>query len=172
MTVKTSIMYEVTLRKNRRIPVKGKVTVQENETVNSSKIIAYGTMLNPKIHEVKIFRDLNIFPEEIEKFIQKNEGDIVRKGESIAIRKYFFNMITKKSLSPVDGIVELIFKIMGSVFIREPPIKAMINAHIPGKVVKIIPQEGAIIEVKADLIKGVFGVGGEKSGTLIKIVDT
>jgi hypothetical protein len=174
MTVKrarASIEYGVTLRKIRRIPVKGEVTVQENEIVNSSKIIAFGTMLNPKIHEVKVFRDLNIFPEEVEKFLQKNVGDIVRKGEEIAIRKYFFNRIIKKSLSPVDGNVELIYEKLGAVFIREPPIKVMINAHIPGKVVEIIPQEGAVIEAKADVINGVFGVGGEKSGTLIKIVD-
>jgi hypothetical protein len=171
MTVKSSINYGGILRKHRRIPVKGEVTVQVNETVNSSKIIAFGTMLNPKIHEVKVFRDLNIFPDEVAKFLQKKAGDIVRKGEEIAIRKYFFNRIIKKSISPVDGKVESFHEIMETVFVREPPIKVITKAHIPGKVIEIIPQEGAVIEAKADVINGVFGVGGEKTGILIKIVD-
>ena len=51
--------------------------------------------------------------------------------------------------------------------ISEPDIPIEIDAYINGKIVKIIENEGVIIESNGSLIQGIIGVGGEKNGELV-----
>jgi hypothetical protein len=46
-----------------------------------------------------------------------------------------------------------------------------VNAYVQGRVVKVLPQEGAVIETQGALIQGIFGVGGERRGTLRVLVN-
>ncbi|GAF91003.1 unnamed protein product, partial [marine sediment metagenome] len=52
------------------------------------------------------------------------------------------------------------------------PIPVEIEAYIPGKVVKVLPREGAVIETNAALIQGIFGIGGETHGKIKMVVDS
>ena len=162
---------DVLLRKTRRMPAPGQVSVREGDLVSPETIVARGTVLNPEIHEVRIHAQLDIDPTEIEKYMLKTAGDDVKKDEIIAIHRSFFGRYTKVCRSPIDGIIESLSKSSGRVLIRGKPIPVDVRAYVPGRVVDTIPNEGAVIECQASIIQGVFGIGGETVGELIMAVN-
>jgi len=101
----------------------------------------------------------------------KEEGDQVKKDEVIAIARSFFGRFTKVCRSPMEGTIEVFSKRAGRVLIRGKPIPVEIRAHIPGRITEIIPEEGAIVETQASIVRGVFGVGGEVHGELVFAVE-
>jgi hypothetical protein len=98
-------------------------------------------------------------------------GDIVEEGELIASYTALFGLIKKRVKSPMAGTVESISDITGQVIIRGKPVPVDIDAYIPGKVVEVLPREGAVIETNAAFIQGIFGIGGESHGDIRMAVD-
>lgn len=106
------------------------------------------------------------------RYILKVVGEEVEKEEVIAFRRSFFGLSTKVCKSPIEGTIELFSDVNGRVIIRGKPILIEVKAHIPGRVVETIPEEGAVIESTAALIQGTFGLGGETHGELIIAVNS
>jgi hypothetical protein len=46
-----------------------------------------------------------------------------------------------------------------------------VKAYIRGQVVELLENEGAIIETKASLVQGIFGIGGEKHGEIMLVAE-
>jgi len=159
------------IRKVRRIPAPGEVFVNVGDSVDAETVIAGGTVRNPEAEEVRVFTKLGIEPEQIERYMLKKEGDTVKKDEVIAIYRAFFGRFTKTCRSPMDGFIEVVLKKKGRVIVRGNPIPVEARAHIPGRIVEVIPGEGAVVEARAALVNGVFGVGGEARGELVFAVD-
>jgi len=90
----------------------------------------------------------------------------------IAETKGFLGLFRGVAKSPVAGTVELISEVTGHVGVRQPPTVIDVNAYVQGRVVKALPQEGAVIETQGALIQGIFGVGGERRGTLRVLVSS
>ena len=44
--------------------------------------------------------------------------------------------------------------------------------YIPGKIIEVMPKEGAVVETNAAFIQGIIGVGGETHGTIRIAVDS
>ncbi len=162
---------EALVRKVRRIPTQGQVLVNIGDLVDPETVVVRGTVVNPEIHEVKIYEQLEVDTSEVERYMLKGEGDEVQKNEVIAIHRFFFGRASKVCRSPIDGSLETFLKSSGRVLIRGKPIPIELKAHIPGKVVSIIPSEGVVVECKAALIQGMFGIGGESVGQLAIAVD-
>jgi hypothetical protein len=159
------------IRKIRRIPTQGQLLVSKGDNVSPETIVVRGTVLNLEIREVKVYDQLGVDATDVEKYMLKREGDEVKKDEAIAIHRSFFNRFTTVSRSPIDGNIETISKSLGTVLIRGKPILVEVKAHIPGRVVDIIPSEGAVVQCRASLIEGTFGIGGETVGELFIAVD-
>jgi len=155
------------IRKIRRISAQGQVLVKTGDLVRPETVVARGTVANPNVQKVIIYSQLGIDPDEVERYMLKEEGDEVKKGEVIAIHRSFFGRSTRICRSPIDGTIESFSKSSGSVLIRGMPIAVEVKAHLPGKVVETIPGEGAVIECRGNLIRGRFGVGGETIGELV-----
>ena len=162
---------ETLIRKVRRIPAQGEVFVNIGDSVDAETVIASGTVRNPEAEEVRVFTKLGIEPEQIERYMLKKEGDTVKKDEVIAIYRAFFGRFTKTCRSPMDGFIEVVLKKKGRVIVRGNPIPVEARAHIPGRIVEVIPGEGAVVEARAALVNGVFGVCGEARGELFFAVD-
>jgi len=162
---------EMLVRKARRIPTQGEVYVEEGDIVEPDKVIARGVAINPEMCEVKVFARLGVEPDRVERHMLKKEGDEVKKDEAIAIYRAFFGRLTKVCRSPVDGTIEVFLRASGRVLIRGMPIPIETRAHIPGRIVELIPGEGAVVETRAAIINGIFGVGGEARGELVVAVD-
>jgi len=161
----------LTIRKTRRLPIKGKVLVSEGDKVAAETIVAEGTVENPDMREVNVFSQLEVDSQDIKQYMIKEEGDHVEEDEVIAIRRSFFGRRTVTSRAPIEGTIEQLSTITGKTLIRGKPIHMEIKAHVPGRVFKIIPQEGVIIETKATLIEGVFGIGGKRYAPIKVAVD-
>jgi hypothetical protein len=159
------------VRKTRRLPIPGEVLVKEGEEVDFKAIIARTKLAGePEIVKVAIL--LGVEPEDIPRYMMKKEGDKVKEGEVIAHYRAFFGLIKRSVTSPADGTVESISDITGQVVIRRPPVPLEVDAYIPGKVIEVLPNEGAVIETNAAFIQGIFGVGGETHGKIRMAVDS
>ncbi|MDH5200473.1 MAG: hypothetical protein OEW93_06265 [Candidatus Bathyarchaeota archaeon] len=154
------------VRKARRIPTKGEVFVKVGDLVEPETVLARGTVRNPEVHEIRVYSKLGVDPDQVKRYMLKEEGEEVKRDEVIAIYRAFFGRFTRTCRSPIDGQLETLLK-SGVALIRGMPIPVEARAHIPGRVVELIPGEGAVVETRAALVNGVFGVGGETIGELI-----
>ena len=159
------------IRKERRISTKGEVFVNVGDTVEPETLVVRGVVVNPDLEELRVYRMLDVDPEQARDYLLKGEGDPVTKDEVIAIRRSFFGRQTKVARSPIDGTIESVLARSGRVLIRGNPIPVESVAHVPGTVVEVIEGEGAIIETRGYRVEGVFGVGGEAKGSLALAVD-
>jgi len=157
-----------TVRKVRRLPIKGDITVKTGDAVNHSDIVAR-TQIQGDPHVVKASYLLKCEPDEITGYMMKKIGDPVQKDEVIAQFIGFFGLLKNIVTSPVDGHIEEISTVSGQVIVREKPIPVEVDAYVPGKIVEILPREGVIIETTGAFIQGIFGVGGETHGELIMV---
>ncbi|MCS7299936.1 MAG: hypothetical protein NZ556_00060 [Fimbriimonadales bacterium] len=157
--------------KTRRLPIKGEVLVQEGDTVQPDTVVARA-LLPGILQTVRVAQMLGIEPKQIHSALKVKEGDAVEKDQIIAETKGFLGLFRGVAKSPVQGTVELISEVTGHVGVRQPPTVIDVNAYVQGRVVKVLPQEGAVIETQGALIQGIFGVGGERRGTLRVLAQT
>jgi len=155
----------VTIKKSRRLPISGEVFVKEGERVEHGTIVARTDIGSyPRI--LPISRMIGVKPENLHRYMLKQVGDTVEEGELLALYSAFFRIIYRSVESPIKGTVGLISDITGQVVLNREPIPVEVEAYIPGKVVEVLPREGAVIETNAALIQGIFGIGGESHGRL------
>ncbi len=157
--------------KTRRLPIKGEVLVQEGETVQPDTVVARA-LLPGILQTVRVAQLLGIEPKQIRSMLKVKEGDEVEKDQVIAETKGFLGLFRGVAKSPTKGTVELISEVTGHVGVRELPTVIDVNAYVQGKVVRVMPGEGAVIETQGALIQGIFGVGGERRGTLQVAVES
>jgi hypothetical protein len=165
------VQEDTLVRKVRRIPAQGHVLVNKGDIVTPETIVVRGMVLNPDIREVKIYEQLGVDPAEVEKYMLKEKGQEVKENEAIAIHRSFFGRSTRVCRSPIEGTIEMFSKTSGRAVVRGKPIPVEVKAHIPGRVVDMIPGEGAVVECRAAFIQGMFGIGGEAIGQLAMAVD-
>lgn len=158
-----------TVVKTRRLPIKGEVLVKEGDIVQPDTVIAQA--LRPgSAHTIKAAQILGIELQKLTDVLMVKEGDPVEKDQIIGETKGFLGLFKGVCKSPVKGTVETISPATGHVLVREPPTIIDITAYVQGRVVEILPQEGARIETQGAFIQAIFGVGGERRGTLKTIV--
>ncbi len=153
------------IRKVRRLPIKGEVVVQVGDQVKAEDVVAR-TELPGNVQPLNVAGLLSIPPEELPQVMLKKEGEAVKKDEVIAMSKGFFGLFKSTVTAPVDGVIESISKVTGQVILREPPIPVEVLAYIDGEVVEVLPDEGVVVQTKGSFIQGIFGIGGERIGTL------
>ncbi|MEM3714443.1 MAG: hypothetical protein QXF82_05790 [Nitrososphaeria archaeon] len=153
------------IQKVRKLPIPGEVRVAVGDEVNAKTIIATTKMPGkPEILNAALV--LGVEPEELLSYIRKKVGDKVKKNEIIAEFRALGGLIRKTVIAPVDGEIENISTITGQIVLRQPPVAINLNSYIPGKIVEVIPNFGAVVETKGAIVQGIFGLGGEKVGKL------
>lgn len=161
LKVKKSTMVE----KMRRLPLLGEVFVKEGEQIEHTDIVAR-TEISGDPEIVKISMILGMEPEDTQRYMTVKVGDMVEKGQQIAFYKALFGLIKKEVKAPVKGTLESFSEVTGQAIIRGAPIPVEVDAYIPGKVIEVMPKEGAVIETNAAFIQGIFGIGGEVHGEI------
>ena len=161
-----------TIKKIRRLPIKGEIVVKEGAEVEPESIVARA-YLPGEMHIVHLRQVMGgLEPIELKEAVLVKPGDEVKKGELIASKKVFFGLFTQKATSPVDGKVEYYAAEAGDMGIREKPKLLELDAYIRGKVTRIFPDEGVEVTTNGAFVQGIFGVGGERSGTIEVVVDS
>ncbi|MBN2336014.1 hypothetical protein JXL21_10690 [Candidatus Bathyarchaeota archaeon] len=166
------LIEEAPVRKQRRIPARGEVLVKSGDRVEPDTVVVRGVVDNPDIRELRVFASLGVSPDMAKHFMVKEKGDDVARDEVIAIYRSFFGRSTKVARSPIDGRIETFSGGTGRAIIRGHPISLEARAHVPGVVAEVIDGEGAVVETRAAVLQGAFGLGGEAEGALILAVDS
>jgi hypothetical protein len=160
------VLHETRVRKERRLPLKGEVTVEKGVKVTPDDVVAR-TDLPGNVQMVNVANLLNVDPGDVREVMLLREGDPIEKGGMIAETKGLFGLFKSHVESPVDGSIEAISTVTGQVILREMPIPVEIDAYMSGEVAEVIPEEGVMIETNAAFIQGIFGIGGESRGELV-----
>jgi hypothetical protein len=154
-----------TVRRSRRLPIKGEVLVSVGQAVRPDDILARASVLGA-LATVHAAQAIGCPPEQLQAFCRLKEGDAVATGEVLAERSVWFGLMVNRCRSPRAGTVEYISKLSGNIGIRGSPRSVGCTAYLAGTIAEIIPEEGAVVEATGALIQGIFGVGGEHLGEL------
>jgi hypothetical protein len=151
----------VTLRRERILPLPGKVLVRKGQKVAASDVIAEAD-LNPEHVVLDIARGLGLPGDQADRHIQCKVGTTVTTGDVLAGPVGFFKRVIR---TPYNG--EVVFTGGGQIMIkRENPLYEL-KAGLPGTVVELIDERGAIITNTGALIQGVWGNDRIDGGLLV-----
>ncbi len=154
-----------TIRKRRRLPIRGEVVVKQGAMVQPGDVVAR-TELPGDVFPVNVANQLGLEPREIGMAMLKEKGDVIAAGEKIAESKSFFGLFRSEVTAPIEGTVENVSNVTGQVILRGRPLPVEVNAYIPGQIVEVEEGEGVTVEASVGFIQGIFGVGGETDGEL------
>ena len=136
-----------TIRKSRRLPLKGDVVVELGEEVQPGSVVAR-TNIPGILRTVRASERLSIEPDELPGAVQVRQGQDVTHGTVLAESRSFFGIFKTECKAPVDGCVEIINTTTGHISIREKPNPIEVTGYI----------------------QGIFGVGGERRGAIRIVV--
>ena len=156
---------QASVRRTRRLPLKGDVLVEVGATVTRDQVVAR-TALPGNVTTLNLVNRLGITPDELPGYMLKREGDPIRQGEPIAQTRPLIKWFRTTVESPVTGQVESISPVTGQVMLREPPRPVEVLAYVDGTVVEVLPGDGVVVEARGAFVQGIFGVGGECWGPL------
>ncbi len=151
--------------KRRRLPILGEVLVKKGDKVTPDTIVAR-TKIPGDPQTLNVATKLGLEAADVPEVMLVKEGDTVKKGDVIALKKSFFGMFKTPLESPIDGTIDNISTITGQITLRGPAIPIEIHAYVRGTVDEVLDREGVVISTPAALIQGIFGVGGERQGEL------
>ncbi|MFP4459213.1 MAG: hypothetical protein ACLFSQ_06480 [Candidatus Zixiibacteriota bacterium] len=159
------------IRKQRLLPLKGKVTVKVGDKVRPDTVIAE-TFLPGDVQPINVANKLGCDADSLDYYMKKKVGDEFKKDEIYAENKGLFGLFKTSLRAPFDGTIESISDITGQVILRAEPIPLQIKAFIDGEIIEVIPEEGAIVETFGSFIQGIFGIGGERFGDLVVLAES
>lgn len=154
-----------TIRKVRRLPLKGEVLVQVGQKVGADDVVARA-LLPGNLQAVRTAEHLGITADEVLRLLKKHEGDVVEAGEVLVETRGLFGLFGSKLTAPARGTIEYISSITGTIGLREPSVPLNLNAYIAGIIEEVMPGEGVTVATEGALVQGIFGVGGERRGKL------
>lgn len=149
----------------RRLPLKGEVLAKAGDQVSFDQVVAR-TDLPGRVEMVNLANKLSIDPHEVEGRLLIKPGSSIAKGDILAKSKGLFGYFQTPFRSPIAGKLESISSATGQVILRSPPRPISIKAYVDGVIDKVETDQGVTIKTFGSLIQGIFGLGGETSGTL------
>jgi hypothetical protein len=159
------------VRRERRLPLKGKVLVQRGDAVEAHTVVAR-TELPGNVQTVNLAAKLGIDPAKAAEALAVPIGAAVKKGDVIASAKSLFGLVKNQAAAPADGTIESVSNISGQLILREPPIPVEVSAYVRGLVAEVLPDEGVVIETRGAFLQGIFGIGGETFGEVACVART
>lgn len=156
----THILPLTTIRRERLLPVPGKVLVRKGQKVGATDTIAEAN-LSPEHIMLDLGRGLGVPVSKVEKYVQIKVGFPIAEGDIIAGPVGFARRVVR---APHNGRViqieggKALFEIQGQPF--------ELKAALPGNVIDLIPDRGAAIETTGALVQCVWGNGGIEYGLM------
>jgi hypothetical protein len=152
-----------TLRRERLLPVPGRVTARQDEMVTPLDVVAeahygQGHLL------IEVARILGVPPDVAQKLIQVRAGDEVGKDQAITQRMGLVPQILR---APVTGRVVLTGN--GRILMEAGEGSFELRAGIPGKVTRLIPERGVEITFNGALVQGVWGNAQMGLGLMLSV---
>ncbi len=155
-----------TVRRERLLPLAGRITVKEGQKVNPLDVVAE-TRLGENHVLINVARTFEISPAEAQRLIQVKVGDVVPKGEMIARQKGFMSQAIS---APQSGRVLVVGN--GKVLMEVGDSTFELKATLPGVVTRQIDDRGVEITFTGALVQGVWGNGELNVGMMLPIITT
>jgi hypothetical protein len=140
-----------TIRRERLLPVPGKVVVRRGQKVSTTDVIAEAR-LNLEHLLLNIARGLGVSEEKADQYLQCKAGMQVSRGDILAGP---VGMAKRVVRAPRDGRVVLAGGGQILLEVNTPPYE--LKAGLPGTVIGLIEGRGATIEATGALVQGVWG---------------
>lgn len=142
-----------TIRRERLLPVPGKVVVRKGQKVSASDVIAEARLNNEHLL-LDIGRGLGLTGEKADQYLQCKADMPVAQGDILAGP---VGMAKRVVRAPRDGRVVLAGGGLVLLEVNTPPFE--LKAGLPGTVISLIENRGATIETSGALVQGVWGNG-------------
>lgn len=154
------------IRRRRVMPVAGKVLARAGQKVGATDTIAESN-LYPEYLLLDIARGLGTSAETADHYIQCQAGDQLAEKDIIAgpvgmARRIVRSPRAGKVMIAGDG--QVLLEISGQPY--------QMKAGLPGEVVELVPDRGAVIESAGALVQGVWGNGRVDAGQLSVLAKT
>jgi hypothetical protein len=148
------------IRKDRVLPIPGRVVVRQGQKVAPRDVIAEAN-LAPEHVLLNIARSLSVSVDQADSLIQCVTGDDVNQGDVIAGPVGLTRRVVR---ARVNGQIMLAGE--GQVLIQVDKTPYELQAGISGTISQLIPTRGAVVETTGALIQGFWGNGRFDFGLL------
>ncbi|HEX9028648.1 MAG TPA: hypothetical protein VF823_05690 [Anaerolineales bacterium] len=156
----THILPVTTIRRERLLPLKGKVLARKGQKVGATDTLAE-TNLTPEHLLLDLARGMGMPADKVDGFIHCKAGDQVDEGDILVGPVGFTRRLIRsprRGRVVVAGGGQILIEIQGQPF--------ELKAGMPGTVVDLVADRGVVIETTGALIQGVWGNGGIDFGLM------
>ena len=157
----TQVTPLTTITRNRYLPVPGQVLVKVGDRVEPTTPVARA-LLPGEYRILDVAGALGVREAEVDKYLIKQIGQQVKRGERIAVRRGL--LFPRVCRAPAEGFIAASGG--GRVLLETLSPTYEVPAYIRGRVVSLRPNYGVAIETVGTLIEGVWGAGGESTGVI------
>ncbi len=154
------------IRRERLLPIPGKVLVRRGQKVSANDVIAEAK-LNPEHLLLNIARGLGLSEDQSDQHLQCKAGMQVSQGDVLAGP---VGMAKRVVRAPKNGRVLVAGG--GQVLLELETAPYELKAAIPGTVENLVEDRGAIIEAIGALIQGVWGNGRTDYGVMSMLLNS
>lgn len=152
----THVLPLVTIRRDRTLPRPGEVMVQEGDRIEATTIVARaGSVARHYIYDLT--QRLQVPAADAEKYVKVPPGEIVEKGDPLAVRPINLGLSKLQVVAPANGI--MVDVINGRLLFAASGADVELRAGFAGVVASIAPDHGVTLETSGALVQGVWGSG-------------
>jgi hypothetical protein len=156
----THILPITTIRRERLLPVNGRIVVRKGQKVSATDVVAEAK-LSQEHMLLDIARSLGVPAKEADQNLKCKAGDAVAQGDILAGPVGFAQRVVrapKNGQVIVAGEGQILLEMEGGAF--------ELKAGIPGIVAELIGDRGVLIETSGAVVQGVWGNGRIDFGLL------
>ncbi|MBI3109855.1 hypothetical protein HYZ06_02325 [Candidatus Daviesbacteria bacterium] len=157
---------DVIARVHRSLKARGQLNVSAGQEVSPDDIVG-SCEVSPGFRTFNLSKSLSVSPKEVKKYLKREVGQKIYKGELLAYKNQSFFGGKKIVISPSDGILEFFNELTGELRLNFLPKKVDLPAAVYGVVEEVDPARGdMIIATQISRIYGMFGTGRSRDGIL------